>query len=73
MLTDDVGRRAYLKIVLLVITGDKIRVIEGDAVVRIRAEEQRLRWFSARLGRSDVGPQRENARLREVPACLIQF
>ena len=73
MLTDDVGRRSYLKVVLLVITRDEVRVIEGDAVVRVRAEEQRLRWFSTSFCRSNVGPQRENARLREVPARLVKF
>ena len=73
MLTDDVGRSSYLKIVLLVITRDEIRVIEGDAVVGVRAEEQRLRWFSTCLGCRHVGPQRENARLREVPAGFVKF
>src|ERR1051325_5201691 len=73
MLADDVSRCAYLKVVLLVITRHEICVIEGDAIVGVRAEEQRLWWFSTSLGRGHVRPQRENARLRKVPAGLVEL
>src|ERR1051325_1821340 len=73
MLTDDVGWRAHLEVVLLVITRHEIRVIEGNAIVGVGAEEQRLRGFSTSLCRGHIGPQRKNARLREVPAGLVEL
>ena len=57
MLTDDVGRRPYLKVVLLVMTGNEIRVMEGNAVVGVRTEEKRLRRFCSSRRRTHVGPE----------------
>src|SRR6185369_13905391 len=73
MLTDDVGRRAYLEIVLFVNTRSEVSVIVRDAVVRVRAEEEGFRRFCSGLRRSNVGPERQNARLREVPAGFVQL
>src|SRR5687768_14995461 len=73
VLADDVGWRADLKIVQLVITGHQIRVIEGDAVVGVSAEEERLRWSGAGPRGVYIVPKGANARLREVPSGLIQF
>src|SRR4030095_15321188 len=73
MLADDIGRRAHLKVVLYVNARDEVGVMERNAVVGIRAEEKRLRWLLSGLGVSKVGPERQNARLRVVPARLIQF
>ena len=43
------------------------------STVRVRAEEQRLRRTRAIQSRSDVAPERKNARLWSVPTCLVQF
>src|SRR6185369_1446722 len=73
VLSNDVGRCAYLKIILFVNSGNKISVIVSDAIVGVRAEEE---WFR-RLGSSDcwchIRPQGKDARLREVPACFVQL
>src|SRR6185503_1610744 len=73
MLADDIGRRAHLKVVLDVNARDEVGVMERNAVVGVRAEEKRLRWLLPGLGLKSVGPERQNARLRVVPAGLIQF
>src|ERR1044071_4893046 len=73
MLADDIGRRSHLKVIQLVNTGYEIGVVIGDAVVCVRAEEQRFRWFRACLSRSHICPKREDARLWVVPARLVQF
>src|SRR6185503_1345483 len=73
MLADDIGRRAHLKIVLHVNARDEVGVMERNAVVGVRAEEERFRRFRSGLGWTNVGPERQNARLRVVPAGLIQF
>ena len=73
MLADDVGRRAHLKVILLVNARHQIGVVERDAIVGVGAEEERLRRLRAGLGWINVRPERQNARLREVPAGLVQF
>ena len=73
MLSDDVRRCTDLKIVLLVHSGHQVGVIESDAIVGIGPEEERFRWFCSGLHGLDVGPERQDARLREVPAGLVQF
>src|SRR5215216_2566009 len=73
MLTDDVGRRVYLKIVLRVKVRDEVSVVIRDAVVGVRTEEKRFRRFRAVFDSSNVRPERENTRLRVVPAGLVQF
>src|SRR5262249_10557715 len=73
VLADDVGWRAYLEVVLFVNAGSEVGVIVRDAVVRVRSEEKRFRRFCSGLRRSNVGPERQNARLREVPAGFVQL
>src|SRR6185503_5201540 len=77
MLTDDVGRRAHLKIVDEVIIRDEVRMPVLDNVAGISAEEQRLGRAAGTAGselqrRLHVVPQRQNALLREVPAGLVE-
>ncbi len=50
MLSDDVRRSTNLKVILLVHAGHQIGVVEGYAIVGIRAEEERFR----RSGSGDV-------------------
>ncbi len=73
MLANDVRWRADLKVVQLVVTGHQISVVEGYAIVCVRAEEERFGWLSSRLCRSHIRPERKNARLRKMPACLVQL
>src|SRR5215213_8853886 len=48
-------------------------MLKRYTVVRIGAEEQWFRRARACQRRSNIAPQRKNARLREVPACLVQL
>src|SRR5215213_11706153 len=62
-----------MEVVELVVVGCQVRVLERNTVVRVRAEEQRLRWTRAVQSRSDIAPERKNARLWSVPSCFVQF
>src|SRR4026207_1685815 len=73
MLADDIGRRAHLEVILHVNTRHQIGVVERDAIVGVGAEEKWFRWFRSGRGRSNVSPEGQNARLRKMPAGLIQF
>src|SRR5262245_57244552 len=68
-----VSRSSDLEIVQLVFVGHEVRVVVGDAVVGVGAEEERLWRAGSVKGRRDVAPEGEDALLREVPADLIQL
>ena len=53
--------------------GDQVGVVEGDAASTVRAEEERLRRAPPSDGVVDIVPEREDARLRGVPADLVEF
>src|SRR5688572_23367082 len=73
MLADDVRWRPDLKVVQLVVTGHQVSVMERDAIICICAEEERLGWLRSRLCRYHIRPKCENARLRKMPAGLVQL
>src|SRR5215203_1078704 len=73
MLAHDVRRRAHLKVVLRVHARHKVRDVKSDAVVRVGAEEKRLRRFNAILSRLHIGPQCRDTRLREMPRGFVEF
>ena len=73
MLAHRVRRSPDLEVVLDINTWDQIRVMERDAIVRVGAEEKRLRRACAIECRLHVAPQRRNTRLLEVPLCLVQI
>src|SRR6185369_14947206 len=73
VLADDIGRRTHLEVILLVNTRHQIGVVERYAIVRVSAEEKRFGRLGAGLGRSNVCPERQNPRLRKMPASFIKF
>src|SRR5215510_405544 len=73
VLAKDVGWSSDLEIVQLVLVGYQVRVVVGDAVVGVGAEEERLWRTGSVEGRRDIAPQGEDALLREVPADLIKL
>ena len=72
VLADDVGGRAHLVVVDLVVLGHQVAVVVDGAVERVQAHHHRL----GRLGLGDrvahVLPQREDALLRVVVADLVE-
>jgi hypothetical protein len=73
VLAHDVGRRAHLEVVELVVARDEVGVVEGDAVARVGAEEEGLGRARAVARGGHVAPERQDARLREVPAGLVDL
>src|SRR5262245_21065798 len=68
-----VSRSSDLEIVQLVLVGHEVRVVVGDAVVGVGAEEERLWRTGSVESRRDIAPKNEDALLQEVPADLIQL
>ena len=72
VLADDVGRRAHLVVVDLVVRGHQVAVVEHRTVEGVQSHHQRLRG----LGLGDDGvhvlPQRHDALLRVVIAHLVE-
>ena len=72
MLADDVGRRADLEIVELVIAGQEVGKPVLDDVAAVGAEEQRLGRAPARKHVAHVSPERRDPLLGVVPALLVE-
>src|SRR5581483_12138241 len=73
VLSEDIGRRAHLVIVHLVVTGHQVRVPEFDVFSAVGAEEERLRRAAAVEGRRYVVPQAQPSLLRVMPALFVQY
>ena len=71
MLTQDVGRRRDLEVIDIQGARDQVRRFVYDAFVRLRPEKQRFGRLVAGKCVLDVLLQNHNARLRIVPARLV--
>ena len=72
MLPDDVGRRADLKVVQLVVIGHQVGVPQLGRVVGGRPDEEGLGGPIVLDRGRHVFPERDEPRLRVVPALLVQ-